>query len=150
MRAACVDRQLIMPTAEQWIVWGGAYHDGQDLVFPTIGSAAAIYLPVGGSVSTFRHVPKAVFVPSGGDGKLYRIANYFAQDRITSAPPTLVITGNAVAVSQTNQWVSAPAWVLQPGPAVRWLNLSFVVSSGYGVPGTRFRPGPSDITVTRL
>lgn len=138
-----------MPTAEQWTLTGGAYRDGQDLVFPTLGSEAAIYLPVGGSVSTFRHVPKAVFVPSGGDGRLLRLASYFAQNRITSAPPTSVITGNAAAVSQTNQWVSAPAWVLQPGPAVRWLLLSFRVLD-FGVVGTRVRPGPSDITVTRL
>ena len=149
MRGACVDRQLIMPTAEQWILKDGAYRDGQDIVLPVFDSWAAIYLPVGGSVSTFRHVPNAIFVPSGGDGKVFRTANYFAQNRITSAPPTLVASGNAVAISQTNQWVSGPLWVLQPGPAVRWLLLSFRVDY-YGVPGTRFRPGPSDIIVTRL
>ena len=150
MMAACVDRQLIMPTAEQWIIRNGAYRDGQDIVLPVIGSSASIYLPVGGSVSTFSHMPNAVFMPSGGNGKFLRSANYFAQDRITSVTPTLLASGNAVPVSQTDKWVSVPVWVLQPGPAVRWLLLTISVASSYGVPGTRFRPGPSDITVTRL
>ena len=139
-----------MPTAEQWGLKGGAYRDGKDIVLPVIGSVASVYLPVGGSVSTFRHRPNAVFVPSGGNGTLYRIANYYAQDRITSAPPTLLLGGNAPVVSQTNQWISAQVWVLRPGSAVYWISLGFVVASNYGVPGTRFRPGPSDITVTRL
>lgn len=148
MRAACVDRRLIMPTAEQWILQRGAYRDGQDLVLPVVDALVNIFLPVNRSVRDLYWSPQ-VFVPGGGKNQLYERANYYGADRVTSVLPTVAAGGNA-PILPVDQWTVAPAWLLRPGSAVSWLNLSLSVTSNYGVPGTRFRPGPSDITVTRL
>ena len=148
MRAACVDRQLIMPTAEQWKLTNDAYRDGQDLVLPVVNARVSILLPVNRSVSYLYWRPK-IFVPGGGKNQIYELASYYGADRVTGVPPTVLVLGNAPIVP-VDQWTVAPAWILRPGSAVSWLNLYLSVSSNYGVPGTRFRPGPSDITVTRL
>lgn len=137
-----------MPTAEQWILQRGAYRDGQDLVLPVVDARVAIFLPVNRSVSYLYWRPQ-IFVPGGGKNKLYEQAGYYGADRVTAAPPTVAASGNAPTVP-VDQWTVAPAWILRPGSAVSWLNLAFSVSSSYGVVGTRVRPGPSDITVTRL
>ena len=148
MRAACVDRRLIMPTAEQWILQRGAYRNGQDLVLPVVDAQVSIFLPVNRSVSYLYWSPQ-IFVPGGGKNQAYENANYYGADRVTAAPPTVVALGNALTVP-VDQWTVVPAWILRPGSAVSWLKLSLTVSSNYGVPGTRFRPVPSNITVTCL
>ena len=75
MRAACVDRQLIMPTAEQWKLQRGAYRDGQDLVLPVVDARVSIFLPVNRSVRELYWRPR-VLVPGGGKNQLYEKAYY--------------------------------------------------------------------------
>ena len=150
MRAACLDSRLIMPTAEQWTLAGGAYRDGQDLVLPIENSAISVFLLLGGSVSNMRWTPRMVLVPTGSNNRLLCTANYYCADRVNAASPTLRIFGNARVVPTPGQWGPAEPWLLQPGINVYWINLSIKIQSGFGVVGTRVRPGPSDITVTRL
>lgn len=137
-----------MPTAEQWRLQRGAYRDGQDLVLPVVDARVSIFLPVNRSVSYLYWTPR-VFVPGGGNNKLYEQTGYYGADRVTGAPPIVVALGNEPTVP-VDRWTVAPAWILRPGSAVSWLTLAFAVTSSYGVVGTRVRPGPSDITVIRL
>ena len=146
MRAAVTDRRILTPPATQWILAGGAeLIDPETIRMPAVNASASIWIPCAGRVTRLAVRPTA-YVPSGGVNRRYLTASYFAADRVKEVAATLPAFGDAPIVTP-DVWGST-GWELRPGPLVHWVRLWVRVQSGYGVPGTLYRPDAAMLTAT--
>lgn len=140
------DQRIIIPHAPRWELTGGAHTDGQEIVLPTIGATATVWLPLRGRVARLTWQLTRVWTsPDWANRQVTRQATYWDASRTRQVEPTTPASGR-VNTPDPPGWGTSIEWELSPGGGVHWLRLRVLVSATYGVPGTRFIPSPTDLT----